>query len=94
MVFSLLSNLKLHKEDNSLLATMISSQLQCTEMRELEDLITEQLPNNGHLHGVSLTTLFWPHHTSYQELGVDTQIHRQQGDLISLLSFFKIRKMG
>jgi hypothetical protein len=41
VVFSLLSNLKLYKEDKSPLATMVSSQLQYTEIQELEDLITE-----------------------------------------------------
>jgi hypothetical protein len=58
VAFSLWYDLKLYKEDNSLHRTMVSSQSQCTETRELEYLITKPLPSNGHLCGTSLTALF------------------------------------
>jgi hypothetical protein len=38
---------------------MVSSQLQHAETWDLEDLITEALPSNGHLHGASLYALSW-----------------------------------
>jgi hypothetical protein len=33
--------------------------------------------------------LFWLHYSAFQGLGGNTQAHREQGDLISLLSFLK-----
>jgi hypothetical protein len=42
-------NSKLYKEDNSLLRTVVSIQLQHTETRELEDTITKPLPSSGRL---------------------------------------------
>jgi hypothetical protein len=81
--------------------TMVSNQSQCAETWELEDLITKMLPSNGSLCGTILifwqvsymsiwccnSCLLWLHYSSLLELGGDTQPHRQQGDLISLLFF-------
>jgi hypothetical protein len=59
-VLSLQSNLKLYKEDNFLLGrNVFSSQLQHAETWDLEDLIIEVLPSNGHLGGGSLYALSW-----------------------------------
>jgi hypothetical protein len=38
---------------------MVGSQSQRAETREPEDLITELLPSNGRLRGVSLTLLYY-----------------------------------
>jgi hypothetical protein len=57
-VFSLRSNAKLHREDNSMLRTLVSSQSQRAETQELEDIITEPQPSNGCLHVASLIALF------------------------------------
>jgi hypothetical protein len=51
--------LLVYKEDNSLLRTVVSSQLQHAQIRKLEHLSTELLPRNGCLHGNSLSALFW-----------------------------------
>jgi hypothetical protein len=95
------------KEDKSLLRTVVSSHLQHTETQELEDPITELLPSSGCLHSAFLMTLvwfsvimschiyvyiiFWLHYYGFQEFG---GIHRQQGDLVSLLLSLQIRKVG
>jgi hypothetical protein len=57
-VFSLQSNVKLYKDDNSLLRTVVSSQAQHAETWQLEHLITKPLPINVLLHSTFLTSLF------------------------------------
>jgi hypothetical protein len=87
---------------------VVSSQPQCAETQEVENLITESLPSNCCLHDTSRTALFRlpgvmshiclygivmsipsgstiPANPSWGGGG----IHRQQGDLISLLLFFQ-----
>jgi hypothetical protein len=38
---------------------VVSIQLWHEESEEPEDLVTELLPSNGHLHGSSLSAIFW-----------------------------------
>jgi hypothetical protein len=58
MVFSLWLSMELYKEDNSLLRTVVSSQPQDVETRELEHLFKKPLPMNSCLHSFYLTSLF------------------------------------